>query len=177
GVKYAIFRHFDKNSGTISSDDLPLIPDIIKTGEKIVVGRDVTYVKTIDGRRYKVYLTRNKDGEEVFADYYSNWRIEKKKTPIVGGDGTESDTSISSRDSYDAHNLNVESFGDKVTENNSNTQENGGSFSLAEREERIDGVMGGRESIDEWLDTVGRRREGSRYDAEQRMNSEDKAVD
>ena len=63
---------------------------------------------------------------------------------------------------------------DKISDKTDNSE---GSFSLAEREERIDGVMGGRESVDEWLDTVGRRREGSRYDAEQRMSSEDKAVD
>ena len=172
GAKYAIYRHFDKNSGTFSTEDILLIPHIIETGEKNVNGKDVTYIKEFGEKRFKIYLTP-KNGEELFNDFYSNWKIEKKKTPIVGGKGTESDTSISSRDSYDAHNLNVESFGGKVTKNNSNTQENEGSFSITaedagrSRKSAVE-AMGGEERWGEWLDAAAARRLGGSRSAGRR---------
>lgn len=72
GSKHAIFRHFDPTvDDHFISDDILLIPDIIKNGERKVEGKRITYTATIDGIEYTVATNKNK-GTEDFVTFYTN---------------------------------------------------------------------------------------------------------
>ena len=76
GAKHSLFRHYGTNSGAYTADELLLIEDVLKNGERNeVMRRGVNvneYKHTIDGITYTVLTEKNNRGIEIFADFYTN---------------------------------------------------------------------------------------------------------
>ncbi len=75
GTKHSLFRYYGTNVGTVSSDELLLIPEIAGNGE-LTPKQDgkrrlMVYKYVKDGVEYTL-LTEKKEGKEVFNDFYSN---------------------------------------------------------------------------------------------------------
>lgn len=75
GTKHSLYRHYGTNVGTVSSDELLLIPEIAGNGE-LTPKQDgkrrlMVYKSVKDGVEYTL-LTEKKEGKEVFNDFYSN---------------------------------------------------------------------------------------------------------
>ena len=97
GARHSIFRHVGKNNGSISYDEIGLIPDIVKTGTRNDKGANVVYQKKIDGVRYTIY-TDKKGNKEVFHDFYSN----RKTAESESFSGKSTNTQSSARTSDNA---------------------------------------------------------------------------
>jgi hypothetical protein len=95
GTRHSIFRHVGKNNGSISYDEIILIPDIVKTGERTDKGANVIYQKKIDGVRYIVY-TDKKSNKELFHDFYSNRKTAVSKS--LSGESTNTQSSARTSD-------------------------------------------------------------------------------
>ena len=90
GTKHSLLRHYGTGVGTISAEDLLLIPNVIELGEMEKKGNKRVYKLNKDGVIYTV-LTEINNGREDFSDFYSNRK---------GGDTSSSNTQLSARD-YD----------------------------------------------------------------------------
>ena len=97
GTKHSIFRHVGKDNGSISYDEIKLIPNIVKTGTRTDKGANVVYRKEIDGVRYTVY-TDKKSNKEIFHDFYSN----RKTAESESLSGVSTNTQSSARTSDNA---------------------------------------------------------------------------
>ena len=95
GTKHSIFRHVGKDNGLISYDEIRLIPDIVKTGERTDKGKNVVYQKKIDGVRYTVY-TDKKSNKEIFHDFYSNRKTAESES--LSGESTNTQSSARTSD-------------------------------------------------------------------------------
>ncbi len=128
GTKHSLYGHYGTTRGVIEAGDTLLIPDIMRTGERKVNGNRVTYTKKIGAKRFTVLFDR-KGKREVFDDFFSSWKIKKKKDPIVGRSSTEGDTpaGVRNRDTdtfSGARSLNTDdSSGAKVQQNPETTKE------------------------------------------------------
>ena len=91
GTKHSLLRHYGTGVGTITVEDLLIIPDVIERGEMEQNGKKRVYRMSKDGVRYTVLCEVN-NGREDFSDFYSNRK---------GGDTSSSNTQLSARD-YDA---------------------------------------------------------------------------
>ena len=60
GAKHSLYRHFSRNEGTITADDILLIPQVLEKGEMKIVknGKGKLYSLEKDGVKYKVYTDR-----------------------------------------------------------------------------------------------------------------------
>lgn len=90
GAKHSVYRHYNTAAGHYTINELTLIPDIIKTGNRVEESRNVVYTKTIDGVRYKV-VTEVKSGKEVFQDFYTNRKAEASKSSKNTPSGARTD--------------------------------------------------------------------------------------
>ena len=95
GTKHSIFRHVGKDNGSISYDEVRLIPGIVKTGERTDKGKNVVYQKKIDGVRYTVY-TDKKSNKEIFHDFYSNRKTAESES--LSGESTNTQSSARTSD-------------------------------------------------------------------------------
>ena len=73
GTKHSLYRHYGRSEGEITADDVILIPEILRDGERISTknGKGFVYSLEKDGVRYKVYTELNNNREE-FCDFYTN---------------------------------------------------------------------------------------------------------
>ena len=71
GTKHSLLRHYGTGVGTVTADDLLLIPEVVERGEMEEKGRRRVYRLLKDGVRYTV-LTEYNNGREDFCDFYSN---------------------------------------------------------------------------------------------------------
>ncbi len=95
GTKHSIFRHVGKDNGSISYDEIKLIPDVVKTGKRTDKGANVVYQKKIDGVRYTVY-TDKKGKKEIFHDFYSNRKTAESES--LSGKSTNTQSSARTSD-------------------------------------------------------------------------------
>ncbi len=95
GTKHSIFRHVGKDNGSISYEEIKLIPDVVKTGKRTDKGTNVVYQKKIDGVRYTVY-TDKKGKKETFHDFYSNRKTAESKS--LSGKSTNTQSSARTSD-------------------------------------------------------------------------------
>ena len=114
GTKHALFRHYGMNNGSITADDILLIPEIIANGERTEKKRGKTTVieyKYTDnnGVEYTV-LTEVDSRREAFANFYTN-----RKTSSAA----RKTRSEEARDTAD------DAFADKGNNNSSTSQEAG----------------------------------------------------
>lgn len=80
GTKHASFRHYDINGdGYFTSDDILLIPEIVRSGERVVEGKRMKYTATIDGIEYTV-ATERKNGTENFVTFYTNRKKQDRQS-------------------------------------------------------------------------------------------------
>lgn len=87
GTKHSLLRHYSTGVGTITAEDLLLIPEVIERGEMEQNGKKRVYRLSKDGVRYTV-LSEVNNGREEFCDFYSNRK---------GGDTSSSNTQTSAR--------------------------------------------------------------------------------
>ena len=71
GTKHSLLRHYGTGVGTVTADDLLLIPEVMGRGQMEEKGRRRVYRLLKDGVRYTV-LTERREGTERFCDFYSN---------------------------------------------------------------------------------------------------------
>ncbi len=117
GTRHSIFRHVGKNNGSISYDEIKLIPDIVKTGERTDKGANVVYQKKIDGVRYIVY-TDKKSNKELFHDFYSNRKTAGSES--LSGESTNTQSSARTSDNaVSAANVGTNSESASIGEENS----------------------------------------------------------
>ena len=62
GVKHSVFQHCNTNKNYYNPDEIALIPDIIKNGERQQEGKRVSYTLTKDGVKYTVSTEVKGDG-------------------------------------------------------------------------------------------------------------------
>jgi len=97
GTKHSLYGHYDTRTGVITSEDILRIPSIIRNGERNEgEGGKVTYTIK-DGKVTFTVLTEKRGEKEVFDDFYSSWRIKKKKSQMAGRSSTEGDTPAGAR--------------------------------------------------------------------------------
>ncbi len=126
GTKHSIFRHVGKDNGSISYDEIKLIPDVVKTGKRTDKGANVVYQKEIDGVRYTVY-TDKKGKKEIFHDFYSN----RKTAESESLSGKSTNTQSSARTSDNAVSAaNVDITPDMAKEVPTSGEANGTRYSL-----------------------------------------------
>ena len=87
GTKHSLLRHYGTGVGTVTADDLLLIPEVVESGEMEEKGRRRVYRLLKDGVRYAV-LTEYNNGREDFCDFYSNRK---------GGNTSSLNTQLSAR--------------------------------------------------------------------------------
>ena len=87
GTKHSLLRHYGTGVGTVTADDLLLIPEVVERGEMEEKGRRRVYRLLKDGVRYTV-LTEYNNGREDFCDFYSNRK---------GGNTSSLNTQLSAR--------------------------------------------------------------------------------
>ena len=71
GTKHSLLRHYGTGVGTVTADNLLLIPEVMGRGQMEEKGRRRVYRLLKDGVRYTV-LTERREGTERFCDFYSN---------------------------------------------------------------------------------------------------------
>lgn len=110
GTKHSLYRHYGRCEGEITADDVILIPEILRDGERISTknGKGSVYSLEKDGIRYRV-LTETVNQKEVFCDFYTN----KKRKQYSRVNNHEVDTQLS------AHTDNITSFSDAKIDSNS----------------------------------------------------------
>ena len=80
GTKHASFRHYDVNGDDyFTSDDILLIPEVVRTGERNEEGKRVKYSAVIDGVEYTV-ATEMKNGTENFVTFYTNRKKQDRQS-------------------------------------------------------------------------------------------------
>ena len=103
GTKHSLYRHYNTNVGTITTDDILLIPQIIKEGEikRIRKGNEqyVEYTQKIGDKKLTT-LMQIVNGKEVFNNFYSN----KKGSELPASRNAESIDNTPEG----AHNINSE---------------------------------------------------------------------
>ena len=103
GTKHSLYRHYNTNVGTITTDDILLIPQIIKEGEikRIRKGNEqyVEYTQKIGDKKLTT-LMQIVNGKEVFNNFYSN----KKGSELPASRNAESIDNTPE----EAHNINSE---------------------------------------------------------------------
>ena len=87
GTKHSLLRHYGTGVGTVTADNLLLIPEVMGRGEMEEKGRRRVYRLLKDGVRYTV-LTEYNNGREDFCDFYSNRK---------GGNTSSLNTQLSAR--------------------------------------------------------------------------------
>ena len=110
GTKHSLYRHYGRSEGEITVDDVILIPEILRDGERISTknGKGFVYSLEKGGIRYRV-LTETVNQKEVFCDFYTN----KKRKQYSRVNNHEVDTQLS------AHTDNITSFSDAKIDSNS----------------------------------------------------------
>ncbi len=98
GAKHSLYRHFSRNEGTITADDILLIPQVLEKGEMKIVknGKGKLYSLEKDGVKYKVY-TEKKDSQEIFCDFYTNKKGNNTRPYISERDAQNGNTQLSAR--------------------------------------------------------------------------------
>ena len=71
GTKHSLLRHYGTGVGTVTADNLLLIPEVMGRGHMEEKGRRRVYRLLKDGVRYTV-LTERRESTERFCDFYSN---------------------------------------------------------------------------------------------------------
>ena len=71
GTKHSLLRHYGTGVGTVTVDNLLLIPEVMGRGQMEEKGRRRVYRLLKDGVRYTV-LTERRESTERFCDFYSN---------------------------------------------------------------------------------------------------------
>ncbi len=102
GTKHSLLRHYGTGIGTISAEDLLLIPEVIERGKLEKKGNKRVYKFEKDGVRYTI-LNEFSNGQEKFCDFYSNRK---------GGNTSSLNTQLSAQ----AYNVTTNSAA-KVVEN------------------------------------------------------------
>ena len=87
GTKHSLLRHYGTGVGTVTADNLLLIPEVMGRGQMEEKGRRRVYRLLKDGVRYTV-LTEYNNGREDFCDFYSNRK---------GGNTSSLNTQLSAR--------------------------------------------------------------------------------
>ena len=112
GAKHSLYRHYGTGVGSITSEDIALIPHVLENGVRSEDGKKIVYELEKDGTVYKIITEKNSRGAEVFDNFYTN----------KNGNARSSNTQLSAQaDSNTAS-------ADKDTENISNAQEEDTSF-------------------------------------------------
>ncbi len=70
GTKHSLLRHYGTGVGTVTADNLLLIPEVMGRGHMEEKGRRRVYRLLKDGVRYTVLTER--ESTERFCDFYSN---------------------------------------------------------------------------------------------------------
>ena len=81
GTKHSIFGHYGTTSNGYKADELLLIPDIIRNGDRNQKGGRVAYEIIRDGITYTVTTEQSKSGLERFTNFYTN----RKPTAVLNG--------------------------------------------------------------------------------------------
>jgi hypothetical protein len=116
GTKHSIYRHYGTKDSYITPEDLLLLPDILRTGERSAKPENqkrITYSANINGVDY-IVATDYKNGVETFVNFYS-----KRKPSITNASSPEGNTPEGAR-------MSVEDFdGAKVRKNSESQEERG----------------------------------------------------
>jgi len=94
GTKHSIYRHYGTSSNGYTAEEIMLIPDIIRNGERHQVGSKVTYQIVENGVKYTVTTEQSKLGNERFTNFFTN-----KKPTAVENDTSNTDEQHVSRQS------------------------------------------------------------------------------
>ena len=81
GTKHSIFGHYDTSSDGYTSEEILLIPDIIKNGTRRQNGSRVAYELKDNGITYTVTTEQSKQGNEAFTNFFTD----RKQTAVVNG--------------------------------------------------------------------------------------------
>lgn len=113
GTKHSLLRHYGTGVGTVTADDLLLIPEVVARGEMEEKGKKRVFRLSKDGVRYTV-LNEIQKGQELFCDFYSNRK---------GGRTSLLNTQLSARD-YDASTNDAAKLAEKSEKQNAGMQKN-----------------------------------------------------
>ena len=113
GTKHSIYRHYETSSDNYSAEEILLIPDIIKNGERNQEGKRVSYTLKNNGIEYTVTTEQSEKGLERFTNFFTN----KKQTAVVN-DTSNTDEQHVSRQSVSSAKL------QKISENEKERTEN-----------------------------------------------------
>ena len=94
GTKHSIYRHYGTSSNVYTAEEIMLIPNIIRNGERHQVGSKVTYQIVENGVKYTVTTEQSKLGNERFTNFFTN-----KKPTAVENDTSNTDEQHVSRQS------------------------------------------------------------------------------
>ena len=79
GTKHSLLRHYGTGVGTVTADNLLLIPGVMGRGQMEEKGRRRVYRLLKDGVRYTV-LTERRESTERFCDFYSNKKSDNTRS-------------------------------------------------------------------------------------------------
>jgi hypothetical protein len=135
GSKHSLLRHFGTTSGYYTAEEVLIIEDVLKNGERTEsTRRGVTtnvYQQSINGVRYAVLTEKNNRGSEVFADFYTNRSDNARSSNTQLSAQADSITTSADKD--------TDNISDVQEENETNLAEEGGvSFRRVEDEKLID---------------------------------------
>lgn len=111
GSKHAVFRHYDTREGYFTSDDILVIPEIVKNGERTIDGRKASYTLDKDGVKY-TFATERKGSSERMVTFYTD-----RKAPAMSSQNTSKDARTDTADAL---------IGGKGSENSADGQMDGG---------------------------------------------------
>ena len=82
GAKHSVFKHYETNKDAYTADEVTLVPDIIRNGERKQDGNRVSYTLEKDGVKYTV-TTIISGRKEKFTNFYTD------RKPTVVEQGTQ----------------------------------------------------------------------------------------